>query len=770
MYKSVLKITTIIFFFYSFCTLAAERINHITIIGNKRVEKATIENYLKFTVGSEYNSGNQSESIKSLYATGLFEDINIKFSNGNLIVVVQETPFVSVISFDGNSKIKDATLRKELLLQPGDSLSKAKVQSDTEKIKEIYKRSGRFSTSVEPVVEKQENNRVKVVFRILEGPKTVIKHIYFVGNVNYTNNELSSVILTKEAKWFRFLETSDTYDPDRIDYDKHLLSEFYKSVGYADFKVISAIAELSKTKEYFTLTFSIDEGSKYKLGDINFISKLKDINISELQKLVEIKSGLIFNIKALEKAVEKITKSLADQGYPQVAAYHEDVINSLSKTVDVKFVVDKADKIFINNINIYGNVKTEDRVIRREYKIAEGDLFNRSQLEKGERNLRNLDYFEKISTRILPKNQMDRYDVVIDVEEKSTASIGLEMGYSTASNLFGRISFLERNLVGTGNYLNLAVQGSKSSHSYSIGVTNPKFLDKDLSLGSNFFSSHNGKEGGFENADQPYTLNTVGGKVFMEYEIIDDLSHEIAYTLKRDDLKPLKETASIFISEQAGKFTTSSVNQTFTYDKTDSRIVPKNGYIASISQEYAGIGGNNKHLKHEVDTKIFRSFFDNKITLKLTGAIGHIKGIGGRTVRISDRFNLGDYSLRGFSSNGVGPRSKSVKNNETGESLGGEKYYTIGTELNFPIGVPEEFNVTGAVFAEMGSLWGVTLGKNSKYTKDQFYDDNAIRASVGIGFIWITRFAPIRLDWAWPVKKKPYDDVKHFHMKFSTHF
>ena len=749
----------------NFLALAGERINKISVHGNKRVELSTIKNYLGLKVGDEYSLAKEDEAIKSLYSTSLFENIKITISHGHLIVTVQEALFISKIDFKGNSKVKTSMLSKELLTQPGESLSKAKIQSDIEKIKEIYKRSGRFSVTVEPKIENQENNRVKVLFNISEGPKTGIKRILFAGNQNYRDSELRSIIMTKESRWFRFLETNDTYDPDRIEYDKELLKNFYQSVGFADFNVISATAELNPTKEYFVLTYSLDEGEKYNFGNISVDNKLTNIVTKEIEKLVSVKTGEVFNMKALDLVAEKITENLASRGYPQVNVFPEVNKRNLIRIADVKFVVDKADRIFISKINIEGNLKTEDKVIRREFKIAEGDIFNRSYIEKGEQNLRNLDYFEKISTKITPTNKKDKYEVNIEVEEKSTSSIGFDLGYNTAGGPFGRLSFLERNLVGTGKYLTAGVQGGKKSTSYYAGITEPHFLDRDLSLSGNIFKNHSGRSGGFGQVEQNYTLKSIGVKTSLGYDIKEDLSHEIDYLIKRDILNAPDYSSSRFLIEQMGKFTTSAVGQTITYDQTDSRIIPKNGYIISGSQEYAGVGGNNKYLKHELDTKYFKSFINNKLTLKLAASAGDIRGVSGKTVRISDRFNLGDYTLRGFSSGGVGPRDK-----KTDEGLGGEKYYTLSTELNFPIGLPEEFNVTGAVFTDMGSLWGVSLNPKSQYRKQDFYNDQSLRASVGFGFIWITRFAPIRIDWALPIKKKPYDDRQSFHLKFSTHF
>jgi len=750
----------------SFSCMAGERIDKITITGNKRIETSTIRSYLGLKAGEEYNLAKQNEAIKSLYATSMFEDVSIKFADGNLVVKVMEPAFISKVDFKGNSKVKSSVLSKELLTIAGESVSKAKIQSDIQKIKEIYKRSGRFSVLITSQLELQENNRVKVVFNIIEGPKTAIRHIHFVGNKQYREGELKSVILTKESAWFRFLETNDTYDPDRIEYDKELLKSFYQSVGFADFRVISATAELAPAKDHFVLTYSIEEGDKYNIGDISVDSKIVDIDVAAMSKLIDIKSGTVFNIKALERISEKMADKLASSGYPQVNVYPDAIRQKDRQAMDIKFVVDKADKVFVNKININGNLKTEDKVIRREFKIAEGDIFNRSYIEKGEQNLRNLDYFQTVSTKITPTNKKDRYDVNIDVEEKATSSIGFDLGYNTAGGPFGRLSFLERNLVGTGKYLTAGVTMARKSTNYYAGITEPHFMDKDLSLSGNIFKNHSGKSGGFGQIEQNYILDSKGLKASLGYDIKDDLSHEIEYTIKKDDLKSSGLSSSRFITEQMGKFTTSSIGQTLTWDKTDSRIVPKNGYIVSGSQEYAGLGGNNKYLKHEMDVKYFKSFINNKLTLKLAGSAGDIRGVSGaKTVRISDRFNLGDYSLRGFEAGGIGPRDKLTK-----EGLGGQEFYSFTTELNFPLGLPEEFNVTGAVFNDVGSVWRIKTNPKSNYGADSFYNDKSLRSSVGVGVIWVTRFAPIRVDYAWAVKKKPYDEKQRFHIKFSTHF
>ncbi|MFY9590127.1 outer membrane protein assembly factor BamA [Rickettsia endosymbiont of Halotydeus destructor] len=766
--RSIVKlaILAITVFYYHF-SLANGVIQKVTIEGNHRVERSTVESYLKLKVGDVYNGSKEDEAIKNLYATSLFKSINIKLlDKGNLVVTVTETPFISSVVFSGNSKLKTGMLAKEIYTMAGESLSQAKIELDVKKILEMYKRSGRFATIVTPKIENLENNRVKVIFDIAEGPKTGIKYIYFSGNEHYRDGELKTVILTKESRWFRFLETNDTYDPDRIEYDKELLKEFYQSVGFADFRLISATATLSPTKEYFTLTYSLDEGDKYKLGNITIDNKLPNVNISEINKFITVKQGDVFNMKALDNAAEKIAGYFASMGYPAVNVYPDIENKNSDHTINIKFIIDKADRVFINKININNNLKTEDKVIRREFKVEEGDIFNRTYIEKSERNLRNLDYFEKVAITVTPTKEKDKYDLNIDVDEKSTSSIGFDLGYNTSGGIFGRLSFSERNLVGTGKLLNAGIQMGKSSASYYAGITEPHFLDRDLSLSENIFRNYSGRGSTLmSQGDQSYKTHSIGSQTSLGYEIMEDLSHKIDYLIKQDTLNDLSPSNSGFLPEQMGTFITSAIGHTITYDQTDSRIIPKNGYLISGTQEFAGVGGNNKYLKHELDGKYFKSFINNKLTLKLSAAGGSILGVAGKTVRISDRFNLGDYTLRGFASGGVGPREK-----VTNKGLGGEKYYTFSTELNFPTPLPEEFNLTGAVFMDLGSLWGVGLNKKKFQSPNGFYNDKSLRASVGFGFIWVTRFAPIRMDWGFPIKKKKYDDTQTFHLKFSTHF
>ncbi len=772
MNKNIIRffITFLVTFEIFFATqgYCSEVIRQINISGNQRVEQDTIMNYLGLKVNGEFSKEAQNKAVKQLYATSLFKNINISGSSGIVNVIVEEYPLVASVAFKGNSKIKSSVLSKEIFTESGDSLSNAKIQSDIDKITEMYKRSGRFSINVVAQIEELLNNRVKVIFNITEGPKTAIKHIYFVGNNNYRSDELKSVIMTKESAWYKFMDSNDTYDPDRMEYDKELLVKFYQSVGFADVNISSVTAELDPTKTYFIATYSINEGNKYRIGDVTLENNMQDVRDKDIKKFISVKKGKIFDMTLLENIGDKIAKELGNRGYPQVSVVPSLRKNPEKSTVDIVFVVNKADKVFINKINITGNVKTAEHVIRREFKIAEGDIFNRNEITKAERGIRNLDYFEKVDIRTSKvQGSSDRYDINLDVEEKSTASIGMDLGYSSSEGPFGSINFAERNLLGTGKHLDAGVRRSSKRISYNIGVTEPRFMDKDLSLGLGFFSTSSGTKAtsNFGGEAQPYSLKSIGSRISAGYDITETISHDISYLIKKDDLTIKKsDLASHFVKDQVGKFVTSSITNSFVYDKLDSRIVPKNGLLSSISNEYAGVGGNNKFLKYQADAKVFKSFFSNKVTLKISGSVGTMHGVDKKKVRISDRFSVGDYNLRGFAGGGIGPRDK-----RTGEGINGQRFYTGSVELIFPIGLPEEMNVSGSIFSDVGALWGFDLAKEeTSYNKKDIYNSKSPRVSVGAGILWTTRIMPIRIDWAIPLKYKKYDEQMRFHIRMST--
>ncbi|MDX1924062.1 MAG: outer membrane protein assembly factor BamA [Rickettsiaceae bacterium] len=740
----------------------AESVKQIHVEGNHRMERSSIINYLSLKNGQEYTKEKEQESIKRLYDTNLFDDIKIFYSSGLVKVFVKETPLVTKVLINGNSRIKSGTIAKEILTHKGSSVNKANIKSDIDKIRELYRKSGRYAVTVTAKVENLDSGRAHVIFQIKEGPKTSIKYINFVGNKNYRDSELRSIIMSKQKAWFRFMDTSDTYDLDRFEYDKYLMKRFYNSLGYADFRVVSTLSEISRDKDYFTLTYTVEEGRKYNFGKITMENTVEGLEPEDLQKMIFVKEGQVYNATQLEKVSETINAKLADMGYAGAVVEPEEIKDQANNLVNIKFVITKASKFYIDKININGNIKTRDNVVRRQIKINEGDLFNRSTITKGEQNLRNLDYFETVGVEVAPsKKGKNNLDVNVNLEEKSTASVQFEVGYDSMQGIVGKVNFLERNLLGTGRYLSAGIEKYEKKTQEHIGLTDPYFLDRDLLAGINLFHTDS-----HASSRNPFNLKTNAGSLRIGYEVATDLRHDITYTLKNDKLSgPSDLQKSIHIFEQYGSTTTSSIANSLTYDQTDSSVIPKNGYVLSATETVAGLGGDAKYLKHEADFKIFKSFWENNYTFKIFGEAGKIHGYGGKKIGINERFNLGDYTLRGFEMSGVGPRDKRTK-----ESLGGQNYYKLTTELEFPVGFPKEFGVTGAVFCDVGALWGFDIKSPNLYSKSDVYNSTAPRVSVGAGIIWMTRFAPIRIDYAVPVKREKCDETQRWHFRFSTSF
>ncbi|MDX1917478.1 MAG: outer membrane protein assembly factor BamA [Rickettsiaceae bacterium] len=740
----------------------AEIVKEIKVSGNSRIEKSSIINYLHFKVGQEYTEEKESGSIKDLYDTHIFDKISINFTRGIAEVDVKETPLVVKVSSKGNSRIKSSTIAKEILTTKGSSLSKANIKLDIDRIKDLYRKSGRYSVSVNAQIEELSNNRVAVVFAIKEGPKTGIRYINFVGNKNYSDSELRYIIASKQSAWFRFMDSSDTYDPERFEYDKYLLKRFYNSLGFADFRVISTLPEISQAKDYFVLTYTIEEGKKYNIGDISLESQIQEIDTSQLQKLVTIKSGSLYNANLLESISEKINEKLADLGYQGATTDTNEDKNFQKGIVNIKFVILKASKVRINKINIDGNLKTRDNVIRRQMKLQEGDLFNRSAVNKSQQNLRDLDYFENIDVDIAPAEEKNNtVDLNVSVEEKSTASVHLEFGMDSVQGPLGRVNFTETNLLGTGKHFTIDVEKTEKKLSESIGIADPYFMDRDLLAGINLYHSQSGRS-----KQSQYDIKNDAISVRLGYEIADSLRHDIMHVVKVDKLTgPTAFNRSIYIHEQYGKIVTSALANTLTYDRRDSALVPKNGFVISGTETVAGIGGDAKYLKHEANAKYFYSFWNNSYTFRISADVGTIHGYQGSKVAINERFNLGDYLLRGFEMSGIGPRDK-----RTLEALGGQNMYKITAELQFPLGLPKEYGISGAIFYDVGALWGFDVKTSTLYSKADVYDNTDPRMSYGVGLIWMTRFAPIRIDYAVPFRKKNYDITQHWHFRMSASF
>lgn len=743
-------------------------VNSIILEGNQRVEEDTILNYITIHKGDKFTSRAVDESLKSLFATGLFSDVVVRPVHNNIVVKVIENPTINQIAFEGNKKLKYDDLIKETSLKSRMVYNKSLLQQDINHLVNIYHKMGRFAVSIVPKLIQLPQNRIDLIFEINEGPKTPISKIFFVGNRRFSDAKLSALVNTKESRWYRFFSSSDNYDPDRLEYDKELLRRFYNSEGYPEFKIISANAELTKDRKSFIVTFSLEEGERYNFGNIEIENKLNTEYDKQLLEEIITKKGDVYDYDQIEDSVDAMTKLLNNNGFPfiNIEAMLDD--NRQEHLINIKYLIEEGKRVYLNKINITGNVRTRDQVIRREFRIAEGDPYNASFINRSEQRIKNLDYFDKVEFTPNPTEHQDRVDINVEVEEKSTARINLGGGYSTVDGIIGQISISEDNFLGRGQQLGIAFMKASKKLDVDFSFTEPYFMDKELAAGVEIFNNTADKK-----RWNPYKSVNVGIVPNIGYNISEYLYHTLRYSLRKDKISNIDQDASYFIKEQQGKNIISSVGHTLVYDKTDNRVSPTKGYLLKLNQEVAGIGGNSRFFRNEGNVRYYIPIRrSGDVVLKLSGNVGNIVGLG-KDVRINERFFIGDigsYGFRGFAMGGISPIVRSSNSGQR-EPLGSNTYYIGTAELSFPFGLPKDLDISGSLFTDMGSAFGVDVKKSDKGNNiGKIWDDKSLRMSVGTGIVWLTRIGPIRMDFAYPVLKKKYDKSQYFHISFSTSF
>jgi len=732
-------------------------ISEIRIEGTQRVEPETVRSYMLVQPGDPFDSERVDKSLKALFATGLFADVTLRREGDALIVRVVENPIINRIAYEGNHKLTDQTLEQEVQLRPRVVYTRTKVQSDVKRILDLYRRNGRFAATVEPKVIPLEQNRVDLVFEIDEGPVTGVQGISFLGNHEFPASRLREVIQTKESRWYRFFSSDDTYDPDRLTYDRELLRKFYLSQGYADFHVISAVAELTPARDGFFITFTIEEGQRYRFGTIDLTNAIPDISADELKPLLTVHQGDWYNADQVEKSITALTDALGNRGYAFVQIQPRVKRNPETRTVDVTFDVKEGPRVYVERIDITGNVRTLDKVIRREFRLLEGDAFNTSKLQRSEQRIRNLGYFKKVDVTNTPGSAPDKTVIGVNVQEQSTGEFSVGVGFSTTEGILGDISIRERNLLGTGDDLRIGTVIAQREQQVDLSFTDPYFLERNLAAGFDIFEINQDNQiiGQFNQLSYGFTLRA-------GYQINEALRQTLKYTLRNDNITDVQPTASPFIKDEAGGRTTSLVGQVLLYDKRDNRLDPTAGYFAQLSTDIAGVIGVS-FVRGIVSGGYFYSIAPQWV-VSLTGESGIIHGIGDN-VRLEDRFFVGGDNLRGFAPGGVGPHDLT-----TGDSLGGNIYYVGSVSLGFPLGLPQELGLSGRVFSDFGSVFGVDTKGLRNEAGDVIGDPRSLRVSAGFGISWTSPLGPIKVDLALPVIKQPFDKRQFFHVNFGTRF
>jgi outer membrane protein insertion porin family len=805
---------------------AAQTTSSIVVEGNRRVEIETIRSYFKPGPGGRLDQARIDDGLKALIETGLFQDVKINQAGGRIVVTVIENPVIGRIAFEGNKKVKDEQLNAEIQSKPRGTLSRPMVQSDAQRIAEIYRRSGRYDVRVNPEIIEQPNNRVDLIFTITEGSKTGVKSIEFIGNVAFSSYRLKDIIKTHEANLLSFLGGGDTYDPDRVEADRDLIRRYYLKRGYADVQVVGALTEYDPQKGGFLVTFKIEEGQQYRVGSVDFQSSIPTLNGNSLRSFSRVSVGSVYNAEALEKSVEEMQIEASRRGYAFAAVRPRGDRNFEAHTVSIVFAIDEGPRTYIERINIRGNTRTRDYVIRREFDVSEGDAYNRALVDRSERRLKNLDFFKTVKISTEPGSSSDRVILVVDLEEKSTGDFSVSGGYSTSDGALAEVSISERNFLGRGMFAKASVQYGQYARGGSLSFVEPYLFDYRVAGGLDLFYREQ-----LANSYVSYSTKTMGFSPRLGFGLREDLSLQLRYSLYQTSVSlppaldncnnilgpsffptpayinqalggvdPTGNLASVGIPGclgdgesslpvrrelASGSTLTSLIGYTLNFNTLDNNKNPTDGLLLDFRQDFAGVGGDVTYLKSAFDGKYYSPLVSDIIGLIHVQA-GALTKIGNNDIRMLDHFQMGPNLVRGFAPNGIGPRDLTFfPYTGFGDALGGTKYWGASYELQMPFWfLPKEVGLKGAVYADAGSLFdyqgptswaqtgeinGLVNGKPCNCA--MVYDNqNIVRTSVGVGLIWASPFGPLRFDYAVPITKGQYDRVQQFKFGGGTSF
>jgi len=774
----------------------AQTVNSIVVEGNRRVEADTIRSYFRPGPGGRLGPEQEDEALKAMVATGLFSDVRISHSGGRIVVTVAENPVINRVAFEGNKKAKDDQLQAETQSKPRGTLSRPTVQADVQRIIEIYHRSGRFDVSVSPKIIELPNNRVDLVFEIKEGDKTGIKDIVFVGAKAFSHGRLKDVIKTSASNLLSFLQTTDIYDADRIEADRDLLRRFYLKHGYADVRIISAVGEYDAAKKGFVVTFTIDEGSQYRVGTVDVVSNVRAIDPAVLRNQVKLSPGNVYNADLVERSVESMTIQAARQGYAFANVRPRGDRNFETKTINLVFVVEEGARAYIERINIRGNTRTRDYVIRREFDLGEGDAYNRALIDRAERRLKNLNYFKSVKITNEPGSAPDRVVVNVNVEEQATGEFSVSGGYSTADGLIGEVSIADRNLMGRGNFAKAALTYGERVRGFDLSFVEPFLFGYRMAGGIDLFARKN-----LASNYISYDSQTIGTNLRLGFALTEEIAFQPRYTFYQQKItlpfqynncqfsnfapatglapgtgvNPPAEfggqdtqvnvpfgcyadgEASLAVRKElaAGPVNVSLVGYTLSYNTLDNNRAPTSGIFAELRQDFAGVGGDVNFIRTAVEGRTYYEVINDVVAVFKLQA-GGITSWGGQQLRMLDSFQMGPNLVRGFAPAGLGPRDLTV--GTTNDPLGGSLYWGATVEAQTPLYfLPKDIGIKLAVFADAGSLWDYQGPTSWNVTGETLQvglnSPSMIRSSVGVGLLWDSPLGPLRFDLAYPITK-----------------
>ncbi|MHA1151652.1 MAG: outer membrane protein assembly factor BamA [Alphaproteobacteria bacterium] len=726
-------------------------IREIRVEGVQRIERDTVRSYMRVNPGDPFDPLRLDKSLKNLFSTGLFADVILRRDGDALIVTVVENPIINRIAFEGNDHLDNDALGAEITLRPRVVFTRTKAQSDTLRLLEIYRRSGRYAATVEPKVIQLDQNRVDLVFEINEGPVTTIRSINFIGNRVFSDSKLEDQITTTETAFYLILTSTDTYDPDRLTFDRELLRRFYLKEGYADFRVLSVVAELLPDREGFIVTFTIEEGERQKFGKVDITTTLPRLGPETLHPLVIAKEGEWYNAEEIEETINNLTEVVGNMGYAFVDIRPRVERDRENRLIDVTFEIQEGPKVFVERIDVHGNVRTLDRVIRREFRLVEGDAFNAAKMRRSRQRIRNLGFFKTVNVDTQQGSAPDKTLITVEVEEQSTGDLTFGAGFSTTVGPVANTGIRERNLLGRGQDLRLNFTLSGEQSQLDLSFTEPYFMGRNLAAGFDLYHIVN------DDDERSFGETRTGGSLRAGFSYTENLRHIVRYTIENQTIENVDSDASLLVKEEEGEALESTISHELRYDTRDSRFDPREGMVLRLRNELAGLGGDIHYIKSSVGGEYHFPVAEDW-TISVDAEVGNIVGLGEDT-RISDRHFIGGFNCRGFEFAGVGPRD-----GPTSDPLGGKNFYTGTLQLDFPLGLPEEFEVRGRVFADVCSAWDLDK------TDANVLDEATPRVSIGTGFAYKSPLGPLSMDFGFAIMEEEFDETKLFHFSFGTQF
>ena len=791
-------------------------VNRIDVRGNTRVEADTIRSFMQISPGQNVSEADQDAALQRLFSTGLFSDVRISQNGGTLIVQVDENQIVNQVLFQGNSKIKDEQLVAAVQTQPRGAYSKTTADADVEAIKAAYNSIGRSDALVSVRTQQVGQGRVNVIYDIQEGDRTKIASISFVGNSAYGDSRLKQVIALRETGILSFIQRDDVYDEPRLRTDEETLRKFYYNHGYADFRIVSSVAELDEKQNSYFITITVSEGERYAFGNVRIDSTISGVDTQSLYNELETTPGDTYSAKKVEDTLVNLTNTLANAGYAFAQVTPRGDRDFTNHTIAINYVIDQGPRAYVERLEIRGNTKTRDYVIRREFDVSEGDAFNQVLVQRAKQRLEDLKFFDKVNISTAPGSEPDRVIVIVDVVEKATGEISLGGGYTTGGESSGpvaEIGVTERNFLGRGQFIKVSAGFGTDTRNYTLSFTEPYFLGRRLAAGFDVYHS--------ESTSGDYDSQRTGGDVRLAAPITEDLTAQVAYNFKQEEFgdnngltlydptsgdaltdingdrvrstcgdpnpdeyssrfgdlvtenkdangNPIvinapRYTRSPIINQAIcdSPYITSSISYSLTYNTLDSTSDPRNGFFVQAGQEFAGLGGDAQYIKTTGKASYFHLLNEEYDVIgQLSGGGGNVSTLGGDGLRVFDNFFKGQDIVRGFDYKGIGPRQNTV-------SIGGENYVNASAEATFPLPlISRDLGFRGAVFADTGSLWGTEFSDAPGIQGEDF----SLRASAGVGLIWASPFGPLRVNYSQPLKKESFDDLQQFSFGFSSRF